>query len=135
MPEKAPTHRQGRTSWCASAAQERARKIRSSYRWIKCRRAVLARRPLCEGRWHGDREVAAVQVHHEIPLVERPDLAFTESNLYPLCTECHSYVEQQERGGMRVRIKSGSEKTGSEIPEESVPRTFSVDLLNMRFDI
>ena len=33
------------------------------------------------------------EVHHIIPIEERPDLAFVEDNLMSVCRECHEEME------------------------------------------
>jgi 5-methylcytosine-specific restriction protein A len=74
-----------------------ANNIRSSARWKRLRLLKLGHDPLCEDcREHGVTEPAA-QVHHMIPVAERPDLAFDRDNLRSLCTTCHARREAEER--------------------------------------
>lgn len=73
-------------------AERNLRRARSlavyrSRRWRQLRRAVLEERPWCE--WPGCRG-AATDVDHVIPIHDRPDLAFDETNLQPLCHPHHS---------------------------------------------
>ncbi|MBK1816521.1 HNH endonuclease [Luteolibacter yonseiensis] len=72
--------------------------IRNSSRWQKVRSLKVAASPLCEDPF-GDHErkrstATAQQVHHIAGLRERPDLAFTMSNLMSVCTACHSGLER-----------------------------------------
>jgi 5-methylcytosine-specific restriction protein A len=81
----------------ADPALALANKLRSSARWKKVRALHLAREPLCQDcAEHGVAEPAA-QVHHMIPVAERPDLAFDRENLRSLCTTCHARREAEER--------------------------------------
>ena len=78
-----------------------ARRIRSSARWRKVRLLVLSDSPLCADpfRDHDKRGTTetAKQVHHIQGLASRPDLAFTWSNLMPVCTRCHARLEQEAK--------------------------------------
>lgn len=82
--------------------------VRGSGRWQRLREVVLARQPLCADPFllHPGRVVPAVQVDHIAPLVDRPDLAYTLSNLQGLCTTCHGKKTAMERrrkiGGLIV---------------------------------
>lgn len=97
---KADYDRHRRTS---SPALHRAKRIRSSVAWQQVRRSVLNRNPLCcdpLGQHAALKRIEpATQVHHILPLVTHPDLAFTRSNLAAICTGCHSQIEAQERAG------------------------------------
>ena len=109
MPWSSPSHsqrqraRQGRTQSDREYEEKRrrdpalalARKLRSSNRWRKLRAIKLANDPLCVD-CH-DRTEAATQVHHVVPIVQRPDLAFVSGNLRSLCTTCHAKREAKER--------------------------------------
>lgn len=80
----------------------RAREIRGSAQWRKVRAFVLAQHPLCRDPFghHGDAfPTLAEDVHHIAALIDRPDLAFTETNLAPICQRCHALVEAMERQG------------------------------------
>ena len=59
-------------------------------RWRKVRQIFLGRNPLCSECEARGLTIAASDVDHVIPRRERPDLAFTESNLRALCKACHS---------------------------------------------
>ena len=74
-------------------------KIRSSSRWQKLRRAIIAQHPLCADPFgdHARRKntAASAQVHHIKPLGTHPELSFDPANLMPLCWMCHSRIENQ----------------------------------------
>ena len=70
-------------------------RIRSSARWQKIRRAILAASPLCQDPFgqHASDTIPSREVHHIQPLYQRPDLAFARSNLMALCARCHNRIE------------------------------------------
>ena len=78
-----------------------AARFRGSVRWQNFRAWFKARHPLCCDPFskHTERPVPVAQVHHVLPLVERPDLGLAEENCRPLCTSCHGKVERMERAG------------------------------------
>ena len=53
--------------------------------------------PICVDpfRLHPNQVRDNVQVHHIIPIVVRPDLAFREDNCMSLCPECHAKAEKE----------------------------------------
>jgi 5-methylcytosine-specific restriction protein A len=66
----------------------------SNRRWRRLREIFLARYPICSDpsgchEREGRCEIAS-EVHHKIPRLERPDLAYDEDNLEALCKSCHS---------------------------------------------
>ena len=73
-------------------------RIRSSGRWQKLRRAKQADNPLCEDPFHIHARAAATvpgtEIHHIIPIITRPDLAFSRANLMCLCSRCHNRIER-----------------------------------------
>ena len=71
-----------------SAGYRRAAKIRSSKAWQDCRLRYLKRFPICQ--WC-DNEPAA-EVHHIKKLVENPDLAFDDKNLFSVSERCHDLI-------------------------------------------
>jgi len=85
VPTKAKQHR--------AREGDPVRKFRSSTRWKKFRAWYLSGDPLCAdpfGKHDADGIVVAAQeLHHKIPLCERLDLGLVESNVQPLCSECH----------------------------------------------
>lgn len=82
-----------------------AAEVRSSAQWQKVRRIHRAMYPLCCDPLGDHKGAPALnqQSHHIEPLASRPDLAFTLSNLAPLCARCHSRVEQEHRAGKPTR--------------------------------
>lgn len=75
-----------------------AERTRSSYAWQKKRREIKDRdHYLCVYSLSQGRIVYEdLEVHHIIPLEERPDLAFEDSNLITLCQEVHERAEHGE---------------------------------------
>lgn len=58
--------------------------------WTTLRRRYLRAHPLCQRCEAEGRIVPAVDVHHKAERLERPDLAFSWSNLEALCKPCHT---------------------------------------------
>lgn len=52
--------------------------------WREFRAWYLRAHPLCV-----DCQAPATEVHHEIPRLEAPLLAYVESNMQPQCHSCH----------------------------------------------
>lgn len=82
--------------------QREADRLRWSKRWDEVRAYVLAKEPLCRACAAAGRERVATEVDHIEPLVVsiragRPLMAFTESNLQPLCEPCHDAKSAAER--------------------------------------
>jgi len=82
--------------------QREADRMRSSRRWQALRALVLGKEPMCRACAAAGRERAATEVDHIEPLVVsiragRPLMAFTESNLQPLCEPCHDAKSAEER--------------------------------------
>lgn len=75
------------------ADRERKRFYKSAA-WRRCRALKLGQDPLCEHCKAADRITPATQVHHVKERRDRPDLAFTLSNLESLCISCHSKVSR-----------------------------------------
>ncbi len=65
--------------------------------WRVFRLAYLSRHPLCVSAEHAHL-VVATEIDHILPLRDRPDLKFQESNLQALCKSCHSRKTSSERG-------------------------------------
>jgi 5-methylcytosine-specific restriction endonuclease McrA len=59
-------------------------------KWRRLRDRVIRREPIC--RQCGRR--ASVECHHIEPVVRRPDLALTWTNLLPCCRECHRRLDR-----------------------------------------
>lgn len=82
--------------------QREADRLRWSKRWDAMRAYVLGKEPMCRACAAAGHERAATQVDHIEPLVVsiragRPQMAFTESNLQPLCAPCHAAKSAEER--------------------------------------
>lgn len=77
-----------------------AEQTRSSYVWQKKRKEIKERdHYLCVYSLSKGRIVYEdLEVHHIIPLEERPDLAFEDGNLITLCQEVHERAERGEIG-------------------------------------
>lgn len=84
-----------------SAELAAAAEIRNTSQWQKVRKLHCAMYPLCCDPFGDHKQMPALnqQRHHILPLVTHPHLAFTMSNIAPLCTRCHSRIEQMERAG------------------------------------
>jgi len=68
--------------------------------WQRLRKWVLAGEPLCRFCKAADRLVAADELHHALPIKDRPDLRLDPGNLVPLCRSCHKREELRlSRGG------------------------------------
>ena len=59
------------------------------YAWQKLRNRVLDKQPLCIDCLKQNRVRPAIEVHHVIPIADAPKLRLEESNLAPLCPDCH----------------------------------------------
>ncbi len=71
--------------------------------WQKVRAAVLADEPLCRACMKRGRVTEANEVHHELPICDRPDLRLVRSNLWPLCKSCHSSITAREQTPRTMR--------------------------------
>ena len=75
---------------------EEACRIRSTYQWQKVRKIVMT-------KFHGlcgyCLKRPADTVHHIQALTQRPDLAFHDDNLCPICDICHKRMEVREKRG------------------------------------
>ena len=87
MPAKCPTHQPPRVKG-AKRHGERASAAKRGYdrQWQRFRRWFLGANPVCADC----KREAAVDVHHKVPLSERPDLRCVEDNCVALCHACHS---------------------------------------------
>lgn len=100
MPYAAPTHAQLRRQQREKARQHHSTQSHDPFtagrRWRRLRLMFLRRHPVCAT---DGCNAPALDVHHVIPRRERPDLAYSESNLQALCHECHSrHTATDERG-------------------------------------
>lgn len=78
--------------------EREAERIRNSYAWQKKRKSIKERdHYLCVySLAHGEIVYKDLEVHHIIPLEERPDLGLDDSNLITLCCEVHERAEHGE---------------------------------------
>jgi 5-methylcytosine-specific restriction protein A len=81
-----------------SKQRDRGKQIYKTARWLRVRKAKLARNPLCEECLRQQRTRPAKDVHHIEPVRDRPDLAYQISNLEALCHSCHSAETATEVG-------------------------------------
>ena len=90
-----------RVSRASDPAQAEATRIRNGATWQRCRDIYKAQHPFCCDPFniHGEAGAPTEHVHHIIPLHREPSLAYTESNLAPLCRACHDRAEAMERRG------------------------------------
>src|SRR5579864_6363920 len=58
--------------------------------WRRLRAFKLSIDPFCQIRLKGCHGRIATEVHHVIPIRQRPDLRFEWSNLISSCKPCHS---------------------------------------------
>lgn len=85
------------------------RKMINSGRWVRLRRLVISRHPLCELCEKEGYVTAAREVHHRVPVedgatpADRERLMFNQDNLEALCHACHvrRHIELG-RGGRRA---------------------------------
>ena len=92
-----PTRSQQRAYYDKSSRDREAKKFYDSVRWLKLRPIKLHQDPLCEVCLKDNRFVAAVVVHHIVPIRVNPDLACELSNLQSLCAGCHSRHHASEQ--------------------------------------
>jgi 5-methylcytosine-specific restriction enzyme A len=64
--------------------------------WVKLRTMHLSEEPLCRYCKKTGLIIEATEVHHIIPIRERPDLRLVDSNLASACKPCHSTLTMQE---------------------------------------
>jgi len=78
--------------------ESQARAIRRKSNWKRTSTLFRQQHPICADPFgdHGDRPVPSEQVHHVKPIEQRPDLAFTRSNLMALCADCHAKLESKK---------------------------------------
>ena len=59
------------------------------HRWDVLSKRLRRQRPLCEICKAAGRTTVSSEVHHIVPIRDRPDLMYVESNLQAICHECH----------------------------------------------
>lgn len=112
MPIRPPVHRPAYLP-----SPEQARKQYDTWRgspsrrgygrdWQKVRAAVLAEEPLCRVCLAQGRVTETTEVHHELPICDRPDLRLVRSNLQGLCKPHHSATTSRERAARAASPRS-----------------------------
>jgi 5-methylcytosine-specific restriction endonuclease McrA len=86
-PANIPTVGKSRAARESRAAVNR---FYASVRWRRFRRLYLFDHPMCEECLERGVIVPAVIVHHVKERLDRPDLAYEESNMRALCSPCHT---------------------------------------------
>ena len=66
------------------------RKGRYDATWVRFRIAYLSSHPYCRDCEERGILNIATEVHHVLPLLQRPDLRLDEANMLSLCKRCHS---------------------------------------------
>jgi 5-methylcytosine-specific restriction protein A len=104
----------GKPDWCPAHADKavgwmRTKRLGPSLYdadWRKVRSIKLAAAPLCEMRIkcptlpiHRQR---STEVHHVLPVAERPDLRLVWDNLRSICETCHKAITAAARNGERT---------------------------------
>ncbi len=93
------------------------RRLIHSARWLRLRREVLTRHPLCARCEEEGRVRTATEVHHVRPveeatcLREKELLMFSPSNLRPLCHDCHVKTHtEMGRSGREANTRRKAEQ-------------------------
>lgn len=105
MPWAPKTHgaarrEQERRLYAQSPERKAAQAFYHTAAWIRFRAAFIVTHPLCCDCEAIGLLVPTREVHHEIDVVERRDLAFDPDNCRGLCKPCHS-----RRTAMRMAVK------------------------------
>lgn len=85
--------------------QMAARRLRSTQRWQDLRLEKLKANPLCQICERKRLVVAALEVDHVIPLVDRMDLGFEWENLMSVCRPCHNRKTAREAIARRRAVE------------------------------
>lgn len=90
-----------------------AQRIRNRSVWQRVRADYRRRHPLCEDplgvHAAAGRPVPAEEVHHIVPLRERPELAYSQSNLMAVCRDCHAAIEKQSNSTSNMQHSTFSD--------------------------
>ena len=89
MPDRTPYLTESRSAHLDADARERMA-FYSSRRWVRYRKAFLAKNPLCMRCLPKGLIGAATIVHHKIERLDDPTLAWAWSNFEALCSPCHT---------------------------------------------
>ena len=91
-------------------------------RWLRLRRAVLTKHPLCQRCQEEGRVTAATEVHHVRPVEEAFNKAgklqrmYDPANLRALCHDCHVKTHTEAgRSGREATKKRNSEQVAQVI--------------------
>lgn len=97
MPSRPPVHQPAHVK---TYAQLRGSAAARGYdrKWLKLREAFLGANPLCKRCEVMGFAIAAEEVHHMQPIVERPGLRLSWENLMSVCKPCHLAIEGERRG-------------------------------------
>jgi 5-methylcytosine-specific restriction enzyme A len=95
MPKKIPYHKPRHVPSAAKLYESQpfrieARSFYNGQRWRDLRVSFLLRSPLCVRCQGQGVSTLATVVDHIQERRDRPDLAYDESNLQPLCASCHN---------------------------------------------
>ena len=91
-------------------------KLMNSARWVRLRRAVLTRSPLCVRCNSVGVVTPATEVHHRTPVecghtyAEKERLAYNPINLMPLCHHCHIEIHREMRDRSPEKVKERGNK-------------------------
>ena len=84
--------------------------------WLKLRRDVLTKHPLCESCREAGVLTPAVEVHHIVPVEdglskrEKERLMFSPSNLRALCHACHAKIHTELGRGKKHTQRQSKEQ-------------------------
>lgn len=85
--------------------EEIRKKVYSTTRWQKTSKWIRRTQPLCCDKFnlHPGIDKSTAHVHHVIPIIYAPKLAYAKINLVPLCEECHQHTEElYAKGDMKT---------------------------------
>lgn len=92
------------------------RKLIHASRWLKLRKEVLNRYPLCQRCGQEGRIAAATEVHHVKPVeealsyTEKRSLMYDPGNLMALCHDCHVRIHTELGRNGREATKKRNER-------------------------
>ena len=88
-------------------------------RWLRLRKGVLTRHPVCEMCEKEGILSPAVEVHHVVPVetgltrMEKENLMYDAHNLMALCHNCHVSIHQEMGKGTKAGAKERSDEKTS----------------------
>lgn len=102
------------------AKDEDYKRMIHTVRWLRLRKGVLTRHPVCEMCEKEGVLSPAVEVHHVVPVetgltrMEKENLMYDAHNLMALCHSCHVSIHQEMGKGTKAGAKERSgEKTAA----------------------